>query len=265
MQIILNKKVAFLLYFTINVVHFIECSTDDQLKAVSSNNEPVADAVQPQVSSTQSVETLNNNQKSIEANTGRTMQYRASAFRGNQPNFRSSYVGNKLNRRNDDHTKAADVTVATTETAPLIKARRKLTDNFGDEIKYNVGPGVNIGVEKEKELVSVYLDEDCLKDVFTGRGRKQDLITKILPLFILPFLIQSAVVPFLVSTLKLLLIKSIVVGKIAIFLLLLSAFKNHVKYGYEAGPAFYPDVPNRRSEAHLTGYRVEGKPSTWIN
>lgn len=101
-----------------------------------------------------------------------------------------------------------------------------------------------------------------------GRGRKQDLITKILPLFILPFLIQSAVVPFLVSTLKLLLIKSIVVGKIAIFLLLLSAFKNHVSHGvhgYEAGPGFYPDVPNRRSEAHLTGYRVEGKPAQWIN
>lgn len=98
-----------------------------------------------------------------------------------------------------------------------------------------------------------------------GRGRNKDLVTKILPLFILPFLIQSAVVPFLVSTLKLLLIKSIVVGKIAIFLLLLSAFKNHVKYGYEAGPQFYPDVPNRRSEAHLTGYRVEGKPATWIN
>lgn len=103
-----------------------------------------------------------------------------------------------------------------------------------------------------------------------GRGRNKDLVTKILPLFILPFLIQSAVVPFLVSTLKLLLIKSIVVGKIAIFLLLLSAFKNHVKYGYDAGPG-YPDgwAPNRRStllnEAHLTGYRVEGKPATWIN
>lgn len=37
-----------------------------------------------------------------------------------------------------------------------------------DEIKYNVGPGVNISLEPEKELVNVYLDEDCLKDVFTG-------------------------------------------------------------------------------------------------
>lgn len=97
-----------------------------------------------------------------------------------------------------------------------------------------------------------------------GRGKKQDLITKILPLFILPFLIQSAVVPFLVSTLKLLLIKSIIVGKIAIFLLLFSAFKNHVKYAYETAPSFYSDAPNRRTEA-LIGYRVEGKPAAWVN
>lgn len=97
-----------------------------------------------------------------------------------------------------------------------------------------------------------------------GRGKKQDLITKILPLFILPFLIQSAVVPFLVSTLKLLLIKSIVVGKIAIFLLLFSAFKNHVKYAYENAPSYYSDAPNRRTEA-LIGYRVEGRPAAWVN
>lgn len=99
-----------------------------------------------------------------------------------------------------------------------------------------------------------------------GRGKRQDLITKILPLFILPFLIQSAVVPFLVSTLKLLLIKSIVVGKIAVFLLLFSAFKNHVKYAYENSPSYYPDGPNRRTaDAAILGYRVEGKPAAWIN
>lgn len=41
----------------------------------------------------------------------------------------------------------------------------------GDEVKYNVGPGVNIGLERSRELVNVYLDEDCLKDVFTGTYR----------------------------------------------------------------------------------------------
>lgn len=38
-----------------------------------------------------------------------------------------------------------------------------------DEIKYNVGPGVNISVDAKHELVNVFLDEDCLKDVFTGK------------------------------------------------------------------------------------------------
>ena len=112
-------------------------------------------------------------------------------------------------------------------------------------------------------ILSTFINEPFFD--IPGRGRKHDLITKILPLFILPFLIQSAIVPFLVSSLKLLLVKSIVVGKIAIFLLLVSAFKNHVKYSnYEAGPAYYADPPSRRSEG-LSGYRVEGKPTTWIN
>lgn len=99
----------------------------------------------------------------------------------------------------------------------------------------------------------------------SGRGRKNDLIAKILPLFILPFLIQSAIVPFAVTTLKLLLVKSILVGKIAIFLLIISALKNHHnKYSsYDSPPQYVVDPPSRRSEA--VGYRVEGKPTTWVN
>lgn len=98
-----------------------------------------------------------------------------------------------------------------------------------------------------------------------ARGRKQDLISKILPLFILPFLIQSAIVPFVVTSLKLLLIKSIIVGKIAIFLLIISAFKSHGHGGgYETPPAYVVDPPSRRSE-QTVGYRVEGKPTTWVN
>ncbi|XP_055324067.1 uncharacterized protein LOC129578872 [Sitodiplosis mosellana] len=260
MQLVLNKKVVLLLCFTINIAQFIECSTES-----NTSNDHVNDSAQQPIikDSVDVVESATKSNPGVVSKIEHAKSIRNAVVGGVQHNYRSSYVGNRLNRRVAVATKVAEV--PTTDEIPLVKAKRKLTNEFNEEIKYNVGPGVNIGVEKEKELVSVYLDEDCLKDVFTGRGRKQDLITKILPLFILPFLIQSAVVPFLVSTLKLLLIKSIVVGKIAIFLLLLSAFKNHVKYGYEAGPQFYPDVPNRRSEAHLTGYRVEGKPATWIN
>lgn len=172
MHITLNKRAAFLLYCTINIVHFIECTTEDQLKASPSNTdpaivlqktEPIVQAVEPSTI-----------QQNTETNQIRVKQVRASAFRmGNQPNFRSSYVGSKLSRRittavnNDEHTKNAVITPAT-EEIPIIKTKRKLNEDFNDEIRYNVGPGVNIGVEKEKELVSVYLDEDCLKDVFTG-------------------------------------------------------------------------------------------------
>lgn len=88
-------------------------------------------------------------------------------------NYRSSYIGGvktNMNRKILNHRTSARVIDAesnvpnNTET----KVERK-NDEFGNEIKYNVGPGVNISVEKEKELVSVYLDEDCLKDVFTGK------------------------------------------------------------------------------------------------
>lgn len=102
------------------------------------------------------------------------------------------------------------------------------------------------------------------------------MMTKVLPLFILPFLIQSAIVPFLVTKLKLLLVKSILVGKLAIFLLILSAIKNSNKMmqSYEVAPSYWAGEPSRRSElaaaassaaAAYNGYRVEGKPTTWVN
>lgn len=74
--------------------------------------------------------------------------------------------------------------------------------------------------------------------------------------------------PFAVTTLKLLLVKSILVGKIAIFLLIISALKNHhTKYAaYDSPSPYVVDPPSRRSEASSSiGYRVEGKPTTWVN
>lgn len=217
-------------------------------------------------------------------------------------NYRSTYMGNtslesSVSADNTDGMTPVQIDDVGNRLDDLVrpkKLKRKLKQKkkhlnsiFEDELKYNVGPGVNVSLDTDKELVNVFLDEDCLKDVFTGnnvltqlyiqnderyfsmllgRGRKHDLISKILPLFILPFLIQSAIVPFMVTTLKLLVIKSIIVGKIAIFLLILSAFKNNTKYsgGYEGPPSYIVDPPSRRSEAAV-GYRVEGKPTTWVN
>ncbi|XP_068154215.1 uncharacterized protein Osi22 [Drosophila tropicalis] len=153
--------------------------------------------------------------------------------------------------------------------------------------RYQVGPGLNVSLDMSNDIVHVKLDGENLKEIVAarwlsldnseeGRGKKYDMITKVLPLFILPFLIQSAIVPFLVTKLKLLLVKSILVGKLAIFLLIISAIKNSNKMvqSYEV-PSYWAGEPSRRSElaaaassaaaAAYNGYRVEGKPTTWIS
>ncbi|XP_016947738.1 uncharacterized protein LOC108023013 [Drosophila biarmipes] len=152
--------------------------------------------------------------------------------------------------------------------------------------RYHVGPGLNVSLDMSNDIVHVKLDGENLKEIMRarwltldnseeGRGKKYDMITKVLPLFILPFLIQSAIVPFLVTKLKLLLVKSILVGKLAIFLLIISAIKNGNKMvqSYEV-PSYWAGEPSRRSElaaaassaaAAYNGYRVEGKPTTWIS
>ncbi|EDV93151.1 uncharacterized protein LOC6563808 [Drosophila grimshawi] len=152
---------------------------------------------------------------------------------------------------------------------------------------YHVGPGLNVSLDMSNDIVRVKLDGENLREIIgarwlvtdnseEGRGKKYDMITKVLPLFILPFLIQSAIVPFLVTKLKLLLVKSILVGKLAIFLLILSAIKNSNKMmqSYEVAPSYWASEPSRRSElaaaassaaAAYNGYRVEGKPTTWVN
>lgn len=95
-------------------------------------------------------------------------------------NYRSSYVGGtKFNRKVLNHRNSARVIKteviddSSSASGPSIESSSVEApiqlDEFGSEIRYNVGPGVNISVEKDKELVSVYLDEDCLKDVFTGK------------------------------------------------------------------------------------------------
>lgn len=102
---------------------------------------------------------------------------------------------------------------------------------------------------------------------FKGRGRKKDLITKMVALFILPFLIQTSFVPFLLTTIKLLLIKSVVVGKLAILLLMISAIKGNKARMHHDVP-YYMDSSalHRRSEqlAYNGGYKVEGKNMTFI-
>lgn len=99
------------------------------------------------------------------------------------------------------------------------------------------------------------------------------MLERVVPLFILPFLIQSAIIPFMVTMIKLFLMKSLFAGKIAVLLLLLGALKNHQNSIYmksmQHAPYFYkdypPTYPERRIESGLDGYKAEGKPTAFIN
>lgn len=112
-------------------------------------------------------------------------------FMGFYQNYKSSYVGgnNKTmiapptassipstqiedveNRIEDEVDKRPKVNKVKKKKSSKKPSPTKLPEIItADEIKYNVGPGVNLSLDSDKELVNVYLDEDCLKDVFTGK------------------------------------------------------------------------------------------------
>lgn len=175
MQSIFNKHVAFLLCFIINTTHLYECATEINVSA---------DDLQP---TDQSIPIVNVNEstETVAASAPITSRQLRKVVMGN---YRSSYVGgiksnrrlpssinqyqvSNTNRQLDDGSSSNEAAeaVATTTAKTKKKQLTPIVDEFGDEIKYNVGPGVNVGIEKNRGLVSLYLDEDCLKDVLTGR------------------------------------------------------------------------------------------------
>lgn len=89
-------------------------------------------------------------------------------------NYRSAYLDNKTMYEStptikEIENKLDDAEVK--EEPSKVKRRTKKKSKkpkYGEEYRYNVGPGVNVSLDHDKELVNVYLDEDCLKDVFTG-------------------------------------------------------------------------------------------------
>ncbi|EDO64262.1 AGAP003420-PA [Anopheles gambiae str. PEST] len=136
--------------------------------------------------------------------------------------------------------------------------------------QYTFPPVLNMTIDEPNNIVKVKLNQDIVRDMLnTGReagggigGKK--MLRYVLPLFILPFLIQSAVIPFMLTAVKLFLLKSLMAGKLAIFLLLLGAFKNFTKKDRDV---YVKDLPDRRYEPSSEGfaYLAEGRPSGWVN
>ncbi|XP_068632907.1 uncharacterized protein Osi22 [Battus philenor] len=109
-----------------------------------------------------------------------------------------------------------------------------------DGVYVTVPPGNDTGTLLSFEIQT---EKNSVKE--SGRGKKsKKLLEKLLPMFIMPFLIQSAIVPLFLSMLKFMLFKSMMVGKLALGLIILNAFKNsntfkgrdaeiaNVHYGY---------------------------------
>uniref|UniRef100_A0A4Y0BH91 Uncharacterized protein n=1 Tax=Anopheles funestus TaxID=62324 RepID=A0A4Y0BH91_ANOFN len=119
------------------------------------------------------------------------------------------------------------------EADELLSSRKKKPTEHTKE--YTFPPVLNMTIDEPNNIVKVKLNQDIVRDMLnTGResgggigGKK--MLRYVLPLFILPFLIQSAVIPFMLTAVKLFLLKSLMAGKLAIFLLLLGAFKNFTK------------------------------------
>ncbi|XP_038214776.1 uncharacterized protein LOC119834476 [Zerene cesonia] len=75
-----------------------------------------------------------------------------------------------------------------------------------------------------KTLIS--FEVNLNRDAETGRGKQKKLLERILPMFVLPFLIQSTIIPLFLGVLKFMLFKSLIIGKLALVLIIINAFKN---------------------------------------
>ncbi|KAL4715533.1 hypothetical protein ACJJTC_009159 [Scirpophaga incertulas] len=92
--------------------------------------------------------------------------------------------------------------------------------------KINLFDGITVSLPPGNNTEKVMSFEVDTHRSFEGRGKQNKLMQRILPMFIMPFLIQSTIVPLFLSMLKFMLFKSLMVGKLALTLIILNAFKN---------------------------------------
>ncbi|XP_022123205.2 uncharacterized protein LOC110998742 [Pieris rapae] len=72
----------------------------------------------------------------------------------------------------------------------------------------------------------ISFEVDLGKDVESGRGKQKKLLERLLPMMAMPFVIQSMVVPIFLGMIKFMLFKSLIIGKLALVLIIINAFRN---------------------------------------
>uniref|UniRef100_A0A2A4JGV8 Uncharacterized protein n=1 Tax=Heliothis virescens TaxID=7102 RepID=A0A2A4JGV8_HELVI len=125
-----------------------------------------------------------------------------------------------------------------------------------EDQKLEVYDGVYVTIPKDNStgrLFSLELDTD--RSVAEGRGKKKSLMQRILPMFILPFVLQSAIMPLVMGMLKFMLMKTFLIGKLALTLIMINAFKNHNSFkGRDAEMASAHYGYHENGIEHYTSY-----------
>lgn len=69
----------------------------------------------------------------------------------------------------DEDDDEDEITTTTTTTSTVSPHKKNIKRKRKKVVKYNIGPGVNVSLDIPNEIVKVHLDEESLKDVFTGK------------------------------------------------------------------------------------------------
>ncbi|CAK1540454.1 unnamed protein product [Leptosia nina] len=152
-------------------------------------------------------------------------------------NFIARVVG-KLSQERGDHTNIGTVdAIMNGQHALFIFLIFIFTTSFnvscdsGENVpqmkRFELYDGVYVKIPKDNNtsnLVSFEIDLD--RNVETGRKKQKKMLEKILPMMALPFLVQSLIVPIFLGVIKFMLFKSLMIGKLALVLIIINAFRN---------------------------------------
>ncbi|XP_060524546.1 uncharacterized protein LOC132700962 [Cylas formicarius] len=130
-----------------------------------------------------------------------------------------------------------------------------------DELDVNINEIKADDVE-EMDEAKFMLEENGGGKKGGHKKEKKGLMEKMMPMMVIPFLISSALIPFMLMSLKFLLMKSALIGKVAIVLLLLNFLRNRGT----GGGVFSHNVNVMNDVAHEHyGYQGHEEYGAYVN
>lgn len=111
------------------------------------------------------------------------------------------------------------------DNSPFFKEDATLHNliNFLDSTQMELEDALLVGKWLMKWNKNKLLLSDKILEGRKEGGKQKDLMSRILPMLAIPFLISTSLIPLMLTSMKVMLIKSMFVGKMAIILLILNA------------------------------------------